>query len=413
MKFDTTKDCAKNLDKSDPLSSYRKAFYYPKTNEGKEGIYLCGNSLGLQPKSVQNHINKELNIWQDKGALGQHSRWEHFHERLTESTARLVGAHNSEIVVMNALTVNLHLLMISFYQPTNKRNKIIVEAGAFPSDQYAIDSQVKLHGLDPKNTILELKPRQNEYYLRTDDIISAIENCSDELSMVLMGGVNYYTGQAFDLKTITNAAHSVGALAGFDLAHAAGNVILNLHKWNIDFAAWCSYKYLCAGPGAPSGIFIHDKHHEWSGPRLEGWWGHDKLSRFEMSREFKPINSAEGWQISNAPIFGMAPLIASMEIFDQIGMDTINIKGQNISNYLSYLIDEKLPQIKIITPDDHGCQLSLIVPNGVSVFNTLSERGVVCDWREPDVIRFAPHPLFNTYLDIFNVVKILEDSIDG
>ena len=310
MKFDTTKDCAKNLDKSDPLSSYRKAFYYPKTNEGKEGIYLCGNSLGLQPKSVQNHINKELNIWQDKGALGQHSRWEHFHERLTESTARLVGAHNSEIVVMNALTVNLHLLMISFYQPTNKRNKIIVEAGAFPSDQYAIDSQVKLHGLDPKNTILELKPRQNEYYLRTDDIISAIENCSDELSMVLMGGVNYYTGQAFDLKTITNAAHSVGALAGFDLAHAAGNVILNLHKWNIDFAAWCSYKYLCAGPGAPSGIFIHDKHHEWSGPRLEGWWGHDKLSRFEMSREFKPINSAEGWQISNAPIFGMAPLIA-------------------------------------------------------------------------------------------------------
>jgi len=413
MKFDTTKACAQNLDKNDPLSSYRKEFYYPKTNNGKEGIYLCGNSLGLQPKSVKNHIDKELNIWQEKGALGQHSRWEHFHERLTETTARLVGANNSEIVVMNALTVNLHLLMISFYQPTDKRKKIIVEAGAFPSDQYAIDSQVKFHGLEPKNIIQELKPRQNEYYLRTVDIINTIENCGDELSMVLMGGVNYYTGQAFDLKTITHAAHSVGAVAGFDLAHAAGNLILNLHEWNIDFAAWCSYKYLCAGPGAPSGIFIHEKHHKWSGPRLEGWWGNDKSSRFEMNRDFKSINSAEGWQISNSPIFGMAPLIASMEIFDQIGMDAISIKGQKISNYLSFLIEEKLPQIKIITPDDHGCQLSLIVPNGHSVFKILSERGVVCDWREPDVIRFAPHPLFNTYLDIFNVVKLLEDSING
>ena len=261
MKFDLTKDCAKKLDKSDPLGSFRKEFYYPKTNGSDDGIYLCGNSLGLQPKSASNHIKKELKIWQEKGALGQHSRWEHFHERLMESTARLVGAKNDEVVVMNSLTVNLHLLMISFYQPNKNKNKIIIESGAFPSDQYAIDSQVKLHGLDPKNVVIELNPRNGEDSLRTKDIIQTIDSCREELSMVLMGGVNYYTGQAFDLKTITESAHSVGAIAGFDLAHAAGNILLDLHNWNVDFAAWCSYKYLCAGPGAPSGIFIHEKHH--------------------------------------------------------------------------------------------------------------------------------------------------------
>ena len=413
MKFDKTKNFATNLDNNDPLSSYRKKFYYPKTNSGEEVIYLCGNSLGLQPKSVQNHIDKELNIWQEKGALGQHNRWEHFHERLTETTARLVGAKNSEIVVMNALTVNLHLLMISFYQPTDNRYKIIVESGAFPSDQYAIDSQIKLHGLEPNNTIIELKPRDHEYSLRTEDIVKTIENCGNELSMVLMGGVNYYTGQAFDLKAITQAAHSVEAIAGFDLAHASGNIELSLHNWNVDFAAWCSYKYLCAGPGAPSGIFIHEKHHKWNGPRLEGWWGNDKATRFEMNRNFKPIDTAESWQISNAPIFGMAPLIASMDIFDEVGMDKVSKKGQLISNYLAYLIKKNLPQIKIITPDEHGCQLSIIVPNGHSTFTSITERGVVCDWREPNVIRFAPHPLFNTYLDIFNVVEVLKDSINA
>ena len=413
MKFDLTKDCAKKLDKSDPLGSFRKEFYYPKTNGCDEGIYLCGNSLGLQPKSASNHIKKELKIWQEKGALGQHSRWEHFHERLMESTARLVGAKNDEVVVMNALTVNLHLLMISFYQPNKNKNKIIIESGAFPSDQYAIDSQVKLHGLDPKNVVIELNPRNGEDSLRTEDIIQTIDSCREELSMVLMGGVNYYTGQAFDLKTITESAHSVGAIAGFDLAHAAGNILLDLHNWNVDFAAWCSYKYLCAGPGAPSGIFIHEKHHEWNGPRLEGWWGNDKSTRFEMNRDFKPINTAEAWQISNAPIFGMAPLIASMDLFEKAGMDNIYKKGQNLSNYLFYLINEILPEINIITPNDRGCQLSLIVPNGRSIYKDLSNRGVVCDWREPDVIRFAPHPLFNSYLDIFHVVAILKEFING
>ena len=413
MKFDLTKDCAKKLDKSDPLGSFRKEFYYPKTNGSDEGIYLCGNSLGLQPKSASNHIKKELKIWQEKGALGQHSRWEHFHERLMESTARLVGAKNDEVVVMNALTVNLHLLMISFYQPNKNKNKIIIESGAFPSDQYAIDSQVKLHGLDPKNVVIELNPRNGENSLRTEDIIQTIDSCREELSMVLMGGVNYYTGQAFDLKTITESAHSVGAIAGFDLAHAAGNILLDLHNWNVDFAAWCSYKYLCAGPGAPSGIFIHEKHHEWNGPRLEGWWGNDKSTRFEMNRNFKPINTAEAWQISNAPIFGMAPLIASMDLFEKAGMNNIYKKGQNISDYLSYLINEILPEINIITPNDRGCQLSLVVPNGRNIYKDLSNRGVVCDWREPDVIRFAPHPLFNSYLDIFHVVAILKEFING
>jgi len=413
MKFDLTKDCAKKLDKSDPLGSFRKEFYYPKTNGSDEGIYLCGNSLGLQPKSASNHIKKELKIWQEKGALGQHSRWEHFHERLMESTARLVGAKNDEVVVMNALTVNLHLLMISFYQPNKNKNKIIIESGAFPSDQYAIDSQVKLHGLDPKNVVIELNPRNGEDSLRTKDIIQTIDSCREELSMVLMGGVNYYTGQAFDLKTITESAHSVGAIAGFDLAHAAGNILLDLHNWNVDFAAWCSYKYLCAGPGAPSGIFIHEKHHEWNGPRLEGWWGNDKSTRFEMNRDFKPINTAEAWQVSNAPIFGMAPLIASMDLFEKAGMDNIYKKGQNISDYLSYLINEILPEINIITPNDRGCQLSLVVPNGRNIYKDLSNRGVVCDWRDPDVIRFAPHPLFNSYLDIFHVVAILNEFING
>ena len=374
MKFDLTKDCAKKLDKSDPLGSFRKEFYYPKTNGSDDGIYLCGNSLGLQPKSASNHIKKELKIWQEKGALGQHSRWEHFHERLMESTARLVGAKNDEVVVMNALTVNLHLLMISFYQPNKNKNKIIIESGAFPSDQYAIDSQVKLHGLDPKNVVIELNPRNGEDSLRTKDIIQTIDSCREELSMVLMGGVNYYTGQAFDLKAITESAHSVGAIAGFDLAHAAGNILLDLHNWNVDFAAWCSYKYLCAGPGAPSGIFIHEKHHEWNGPRLEGWWGNDKSTRFEMNRDFKPINTAEAWQVSNAPIFGMAPLIASMDLFEKAGMDNIYKKGQNLSNYLFYLINEILPEINIITPNDRGCQLSLIVPNGRSIYKDLSNR---------------------------------------
>jgi kynureninase len=413
MKFDITKNCAIKLDNNDPLSSYRKEFYYPKTNNDEEGIYLCGNSLGLQPKSVQNHIDKELNIWQKQGALGQHSRWEHFHERLTETTARLVGAENSEIVVMNALTVNLHLLMISFYQPTDNRYKIIVEAGAFPSDQYAIDSQIKLHGLEPKNTIIELKPRENEYSLRTEDIVNTIENCGDKLSMVLMGGVNYYTGQAFDLKTIAQAAHSVDAIAGFDFAHGAGNLDLDLHNWEVDFAVWCSYKYLCGGPGSPGGVFVHEKHENWDGPRFNGWWGNKKTTRFIMDSKFDPMVGAEGWQISNAPILAMACLRSSMAIFSDAGMPAIIKKSKKLTGYLEYLIGSLEDKIKIITPKDskqRGAQLSIVVKkNAKEVFDSLNSNHIICDWREPDVIRVAPVPLYNSFVDAYRFYEIVKD----
>jgi kynureninase len=312
---------------------------------------------------------------------------------------------------MNALTVNIHLLLISFYQPTKTRNKIMIEKGAFPSDQYAVESQIKLHGFNPKECLVELTPRNGEKILRTDDILKTIDENADELCTILLGGVNYYTGQAFDMKAITEAGKSVGAFVGFDLAHAAGNLLLNLHEWNVDFAAWCSYKYLCAGPGAPSGIFIHERHHDWDGSRLAGWWGQNKQTRFEMGPEFDPIQTAEGWQISNSPVMGMTTLLASMEIFEEAGMKVIREKGIEITGYLEYLIQNSLPNVTIITPNERGCQLSLVVPGGRKVFDTISEKSIICDWREPDVIRIAPHPLFNTFLDIFCFVEILKKSI--
>ena len=299
MIYENSQSFLEKLDQNDPLSSYRDKFHYPKNKNGNEVLYLCSNSLGLQPKTVKTFVEKELNVWKKEGVLGQHGRWEKFHERLTHSSAMLVGAKPSEVVVMNALTVNIHLLLISFYQPTKTRNKIMIEKGAFPSDQYAVESQIKLHGFDPKECLVELTPRNGEKILRTDDILKTIDENADELSTILLGGVNYYTGQAFDMKAITEAGKSVGAFVGFDLAHAAGNLLLKLHEWNVDFAAWCTYKYLCAGPGSPSGIFIHERHHDWNGSRLAGWWGQNKQTRFEMGPEFDPIQTAEGWQIMN------------------------------------------------------------------------------------------------------------------
>ena len=324
MNFENSRSFAKMMDQNDPLKSYREKFYYPKNENNKNIIYFCGNSLGLQPKSVRKYIEKEIYVWEKDGVLGQHSRWEHFHERLMGNTGRLVGAEPSEVVVMNALTVNIHLLLVSFYQPNQNRNKVIIEKGAFPSDQYAIESQIRFHGFDPKSSLIELSPRKSEKTLRTQDILDAVGDFNEELSTIILGGVNYYTGQAFDMKSITEAGHQVGAYVGFDLAHAAGNLKMNLHDWNVDFATWCSYKYLCAGAGAPSGIFIHKKHHDWSGPRFVGWWGHNKNTRFEMGSDFDPIQTAEGWQISNAPIMGMLPLLAAMEIFDEAGMDAVS-----------------------------------------------------------------------------------------
>ncbi len=411
MNYENSLSFVEKLDQSDPLRSYRGKFYYPKNKNGNEVLYLCSNSLGLQPKTAKEFIEKELNVWEKDGVLGQHGRWEKFHERLIHPSARLVGAKPSEVVVMNALTVNIHLLLISFYQPTKTRNKIMIEKGAFPSDQYAVESQIRLHGFNPKECLVELAPRNGEKILRTDDILKTINENADELCTILLGGVNYYTGQAFDMKAITEAGKSVGAFVGFDLAHAAGNLLLNLHEWNVDFAAWCTYKYLCAGPGAPSGIFIHERHHDWDGSRLAGWWGQNKQTRFEMGPEFDPIQTAEGWQISNSPVMGMTTLLASMEIFEEAGMKVIREKGIEITGYLEYLIQNSLPNVTIITPNERGCQLSLVVPGGRKVFDTISEKSIICDWREPDVIRIAPHPLFNTFLDIFCFVEILKKSI--
>ena len=402
------------MDQNDPLGSYRDKFHYPKNDNKEKLIYFSGNSLGIQPKSVRKYVEKELNDLENKGLLGQHGRWDNFHERLIENTARLVGAQPSEVVVMNALTVNIHLLLVSFYQPNEKRKKIIIERGTFPSDQYAIKSQIKFHGLDPKDTLIELTPRKGETTLRTKDILAAVSDINEELATVILGGVNYYTGQAFDMQSITKAGHNAGAFVGFDLAHGAGNLELDLHNWDVDFAAWCSYKYLCAGPGSPGGVFIHKTHHDWTGPRFTGWWGHNKNTRFEMGPDFDAIKTAEGWQISNAPVMGMAPLLAAMKIFDEVGMAAIRHKSEKLTGYLEYLIAENLPAVKILTPEnpaERGCQLSLVAPGGNNTFKIISKKGVVCDWRKPDVIRVAPHPLFNRYSEVYDFVKLLKQSL--
>ena len=416
MIFKNSKLFANELDQNDPLKSYRDQFYYPKDENGEEVLYLCGNSLGLQPKSVRSFVEMELNVWEKDGVLGQHGRWEKFHEKLMANSARLVGAIPSEVVVMNALTVNINLLLISFYQPTKNRHKIIIEKGAFPSDQYAVESHLHLHGFDPKDSLIELTPRTGETTLRTEDIVDTINDLGEELATIIMGGVNYYTGQAFDMETITKAGKSVGAFVGFDLAHAAGNIHLNLHEWNVDFAAWCTYKYLCAGPGAPSGIFVNDKHHHWTGPRLVGWWGQNKQTRFDMGSDFDPIQTVEGWQISNAPVLGMAPLLASMKIYDDVGMIAICDKSEKMTGYMEFLLKENLPEINIITPNglnQRGCQLSLVIPGGKAIFESITQKGVVCDWREPDVIRVAPHPLYNQYSEVYNFVQIILHTILG
>ena len=414
MTFENSRSFAKTLDQDDPLGSYREKFHYPKNAIKENIIYFSGNSLGIQPKSVRKYVEKELYVWEREGLLGQHSRWHNFHERLIENTARLVGARPSEVVVMNALTVNIHLLMVSFYQPNKTRNKIIIEQGTFPSDQYAIESQIKFHGFDPQDTLIELRPRESETTLRTKDILAAVRKVNEELATVVLGSVNYYTGQAFDMQSITKAGHEAGAYVGFDLAHGAGNLEMNLHDWNVDFAAWCSYKYLCAGAGAPAGIFIHKTHHDWAGPRLTGGWGHNKNTRFEMGPEFNPIQTAEGWQISNAPVMGMAPLLAAMEIFDEAGMTAIRLKSEKLTGFLEHLIAVNLPAVSIITPTnpiERGCQLSLVVPGGENTFEKISKKGVVCDWRKPDVIRVAPHPLFNRYTEVYDFVNLLEQSL--
>ena len=411
MNYEASLSFAEQMDQNDPLKDYRRMFHFHRMG-GKEVIYFCGNSLGLMSKTTTEMVNKELEVWAKKGVIGQHTYWEPYHEHLSKSTARLVGAKPSEVVVMNALTVNLHLLLISFYQPTGNRNKIVIEKGAFPSDQYAVESQIKLHGLNPKDVLLELSPREGEKTLHTEDILETLKEHGDSIATILIGGVNYYTGQAFDMEAITKAGQKIGAYVGFDLAHAAGNIMLDLHDWGVDFAAWCSYKYLCAGPGSPGGVFIHERHGNWDGPRLSGWWGHDKQTRFQMDPDFVPIKGAEGWQISNAPILAMACLRASMAIFDKVGMSLIRSKSEKLTGYMEFLMNTISNKVEIVTPADatqRGSQLSLVMnKNGKDVFNQLGLQGVICDWREPDVIRVAPVPLYNSFIEVYRFYEILK-----
>ena len=411
MNYEASLSFAEQVDQNDPLKDYRRMFHFHRMG-GKEVIYFCGNSLGLMSKTTTEMVNKELEVWANKGVIGQHTYWEPYHEHLSKSTARLVGAKPSEVVVMNALTVNLHLLLISFYQPTGNRNKIVIEKGAFPSDQYAVESQIKLHGLNPKDILLELSPREGEKALHTKDILETLKEHGDSIATILIGGVNYYTGQAFDMEAITKAGQKIGAYVGFDLAHAAGNIMLDLHDWGVDFAAWCSYKYLCAGPGSPGGVFIHERHGNWDGPRLSGWWGHDKQTRFQMGPDFVPIKGAEGWQISNAPILAMACLRASMAIFDKVGMSLIRSKSEKLTGYMEFLMNTISNKVEIVTPADatqRGSQLSLVMnKNGKDVFNQLGLQGVICDWREPDVIRVAPAPLYNSFIEVYRFYEILK-----
>lgn len=423
MIYENNLSFAQQCDLQDPLASYRNQFHFPQ-HHGRPVYYFTGNSLGLMPKAVRAYVETELKSWETHGVEGHFegpNPWMHYHKLFSEKAAKLVGAHPQEVVVMNSLTTNLHLLMVSFYRPTVTRHKIIMEGGAFPSDQYAVESQVKFHGFSPEHSIIELVPRQGEDYLRTEDILQTIANEGEQTALVLLGGVNYYTGQWYDMPAITDAGHDVGAIVGFDLAHAAGNVPMQLHDWDVDFACWCSYKYLNSGPGGPSGIFVHDKHaHKPDLPRFAGWWGHHEAERFKMKKGFIPMPGAAGWQLSNAQVLAMAPHLASLDIFDSVGMPALRKKSERLTGYLSYLLtdlQQEFPEsgLKVLTPPlahERGCQQSIVVPEvGRRVFEFLSQNGVVADWREPDVIRVAPVPLYNSYEDVYQFAQLLGTAL--
>jgi kynureninase len=416
MTYKNTEEFALQLDVNDGLKHYRNEFHIPLQKNGKERIYLCGNSLGLQAKRTKKFIHQELEDWATFGVEGHfHAKnpWMPYHEFLTESYSKIIGAKKSEVVAMNTLTVNLHLMMISFYRPTKERYKIIIEADAFPSDIYAVESQIKHHGYSVEDSLIKLTPRDGESAIRTEDIAGIIEREGDEIALIMLGGVNYYTGQVFNFEKITKLGQDKGIVVGFDLAHAAGNVKLDLHKWEVDFAVWCSYKYLNSGPGSVAAAFVHEKHHNSDLPRFAGWWGHNKEDRFEMPDEFNAIKSAEGWQLSNPPILSLAAIRASLSIFDEVGMDKLVAKSKKLTDYLLFLLNTiETDRIEIITPEERGCQISIRVKNGnKELFDKITERGVVADWREPDVIRIAPVPLYNSFSDVFNFYNILKTVI--
>ena len=423
MDLQNTREFALELDSKDELSVFRDEFIFPKHNE-KNVIYFTGNSLGLQSKRSRKYVDEVMDDWASlavEGHFHANKPWWDYHERFAHPLGKLVGAKPSEITVMNTLTVNLHLLMVSFYRPTKTRYKIICEEKAFPSDQYMFQSQVHFHGFKSEDAIVEVKRREGEHTIRLEDILDKIDEVGDALALVLFGGVNYYTGQVFDMKSITAAGQNVGAIVGFDLAHAAGNVELELHDWNVDFAVWCSYKYMNSGPGNASGCFIHEKHHDNKNiPRFAGWWAQKKERRFLMEQSFDPIVGADGWQISNLPILSLAPYLASVELFAEVGMEKLIRKRNSITAYLEFVLQQIDAEIEgakfeIITPnnqEERACQLSVYLHGqGKSLFDFLMKNGVIVDWREPNVIRLAPTPFYCSYTDIYEFGQLLKEGI--
>ena len=422
MNFENAKEYANYLDSLDELSAYKNQFIFP-THNNKPVIYFTGNSLGLQPKNAKDYVDEVMQDWANMAVEGHFyakNAWWEYHEKFSEALSKIVGAKPTEVSVMNTLTVNLHLLMVSFYKPNKNRYKILCEEKAFPSDQYMLQSQVKFHGYNPKDAIIEIKKRNGEHNIRTQDILDKIDEIGNELALILIGGVNYYTGQVFDIEVITKKAKEYNVIIGWDLAHAAGNIKLELNNWEVDFAAWCSYKYMNAGPGSVSGYFVHEKHHNDSSlNRFAGWYGHNKERRFLMEQNFEPINNANGWQISNLPILSMAPYLASLELFNLVGMDKLIAKRNKITAYLEFIlkdIEKETPNanFEIITPTDDyekACQLSVFFHGkGKELFNYLMSNGVVVDWREPNVIRFAPVPFYTSFSDIYNFGQILKNA---
>ena len=421
MIYKDSLDFAEQLDANDPLAKYRRQFHIPKDTNGNDWLYFTGNSLGLQPKGTKQSIQNELDDWANLGVEGHFlgkNPWITYHNSLTEKMANIVGAKPIEVTVANTLTVNLHLLMVSFYKPTKSKYKILIESDAFPSDRYAVESQLKFHGFDPVEGLVEWKPRSGEDLLNTSDLETILEDQGDEIALLLIGGLNYYTGQFLDLKKIAELGHAKNCTVGIDLAHGAGNIKPNLHESNVDFAAWCTYKYLNSGPGSLSGIFVHERHaHDKNLPRFAGWWNHKLETRFNMRKPFDVIPGAEGWHLSNAPVLAMAPIKTSLDLFDEVGMDKLREKAIQLTAYLEYLLNEiDTDRIRIITPsnpNERGCQLSIQVQNAdKSLHQKLIEHHVITDWREPNVIRCAPVPFYNSFKDVFKMVSILKSLLN-
>ena len=419
--FKTGLEFAKEQDQNDILKSYRDAFYLPKNKNGEPLIYMTGNSLGLQPKATKQYINQELEDWANLGVEGHFEAktpWLPYHEFLTESMAHVVGAKPIEVIVMNTLTANLHFMMVSFYKPTKKRYKILIESDAFPSDKYAVESQLRHHGYDDKDGVVLWEPREGEELLNYNDLETILETQGDQIALIMIGGINYYTGQFFDLKRIATLGHKYGCNVGFDCAHGAGNVELNLHDSGADFAVWCTYKYLNAGPGSLAGCFVHERHaHNRELNRFTGWWSHNKKTRFNMRGEFDQLSGAEGWQLSNPPILSMAAIKASLDMFQEVGIEKLTAKSKKLTGYFEFLLNGLGGNaIKIITPsnpDERGCQLSIQVKNAdKSLHDKLTEAGVISDWREPDVIRCAPVPLYNSFEDVYQLVEKLKTILN-